>query len=636
MVHDTIPDGETRCRWSIWRSATTAARTSRLLASGSLLVVGFWLSVADGPAQAASNDPSAKQQARAEHLAELIDQLGSPVYAQREKARADLRGLGPLAFDALHKAQSHPDVEVRKHAEYLVRALRVSLVQDDDTPEVRQILKNYRSENPEERASRLQRLALLEQGAGLEALCRLVRFEVSDNLSKQAALLVMEMAKQADSQTAKRYADVIRQVIGASDRGGAQWLRVYLASLNDLDGALAQWQQLATQEIEQFRQRPDKVRLVLLRDFLRWQVDLLEQTGHHDLASDLMQQTLELQNASRSDLLESFDWLIRREAWTLIDDLAAQYDKIIQSDPHLLYRLAEAEKIQDRQDIAEQLAARARAIDLPDEPFSHVEVGRDLHARGLIDWAEQEYRRAIELGPEDSHAAIQATIALAWMYHDQGRHRDGYEILRPLVAKLAENDAVQRKVRELQQDVRRIRGQMHFAHALYLAETNETEQQVKQLQEAIKYDPDNADILIAMYRVKDPPTSWQRMTSQRIARAVSQYRSQVMLAERNYQTVPSAESRRYLALRLNQFAWLVANTEGDYRGALEASQRSVQLIGEDAGYLDTLARCYFAVKDYANALKYQRRAVQLEPHSGQIRRQLALFESLVDQANHAD
>jgi len=76
----------------------------------------------------------------------------------------------------------------------------------------------------------------------------------------------------------------------------------------------------------------------------------------------------------------------------------------------------------------------------------------------------------------------------------------------------------------------------------------------------------------------------------------------------------------------------VANTEGDYDEALRSSQRSLELRPETAGYLDTLGRCYFAKGDYKNAVFHQSRAVELEPHSQQIRRQLELFQKALETA----
>jgi tetratricopeptide (TPR) repeat protein len=80
----------------------------------------------------------------------------------------------------------------------------------------------------------------------------------------------------------------------------------------------------------------------------------------------------------------------------------------------------------------------------------------------------------------------------------------------------------------------------------------------------------------------------------------------------------------------NQLAWLVGNTEGNYQEALECSLKSLELRPNTAAYLDTLGRCYYAAKDYHNALKHQRMAVERDPHSKQMRRQLALFEKAVE------
>jgi hypothetical protein len=44
-----------------------------------------------------------------------------------------------------------------------------------------------------------------------------------------------------------------------------------------------------------------------------------------------------------------------------------------------------------------------------------------------------------------------------------------------------------------------------------------------------------------------------------------------------------------------------------------------------------LAHCYFGKGDYANAVKYQTQAVKFDPHSQQIRRQLAVFQRALDE-----
>ena len=59
----------------------------------------------------------------------------------------------------------------------------------------------------------------------------------------------------------------------------------------------------------------------------------------------------------------------------------------------------------------------------------------------------------------------------------------------------------------------------------------------------------------------------------------------------------------------NQWAWLIANTEGDYPKAVRYSRRSLELEPDTASFLDTLGRCYYSAGDYEKAVESQREAV---------------------------
>ena len=548
-----------------------------------------------------------------QRIERLIGQLGSNEFAVREKAKDELLTLGVEAFDALHRAQHHDDVEIRKQAEYLIRAIRIVWVHEDDPPQVKQILRNYRSEGLEERQSRLNRLARVGDDGGIEPLCRLVRFEASDNLSKRAAILVMNATLDERTVLVEPWDQVIDRVVGNSQRRGAVWLRLYARYLREPLATLDEWNKLAKVEQQEMKLRPDKTRLVILRDFLRWQVDALEKLGKRDRAIATMWQTLELQDATRSEILATVDWLIDRKAWFLIDVLAEQYSATFEDDPELIFRLAEAFRSQKAEAKAEEYVVQAMAIKKPDEPFLHVEVARELQRRGMIDWAEREYRHVIKTETEGSRPSLDSRIRLGWMMHDLARHNDAYEALRGVVELIEKDQAVARRLDEMQRHAGRIRSQMHFSRALALAsKDNSSSAQIDQLKLALKNDNTNADILIAMYRVPDAPEDYQKETKQVIKVTANRFRSTAALAERNFQTVPNADTREQLALMLNQYAWLVANTEGDYQTALESSRRSLDLVPDEAGYLDTLARCYYAKGELDEAIRQQRRAVELE------------------------
>ena len=137
--------------------------------------------------------------------------------------------------------------------------------------------------------------------------------------------------------------------------------------------------------------------------------------------------------------------------------------------------------------------------------------------------------------------------------------------------------------------------------------------------DAIKSDPTDADVLIAMYRVPEADEKWRQTTRAKIRDLARQFQEQI--DENPSDPVP-----------YNQWAWLISNTEGDFQKAIRYSHRSIELIPADAGesagasYLDTLGRCYYAVGDYENALKYQRQAIEKVDYMQVMQRQLALFE----------
>jgi len=76
----------------------------------------------------------------------------------------------------------------------------------------------------------------------------------------------------------------------------------------------------------------------------------------------------------------------------------------------------------------------------------------------------------------------------------------------------------------------------------------------------------------------------------------------------------------------NQWAWLIANTEGDFPKAVRLSRRSLELRPDTASFLDTLGRCYYSAGEYEKAVESQREAVRLIPHMQVMQRQLKQFE----------
>ena len=77
-------------------------------------------------------------------------------------------------------------------------------------------------------------------------------------------------------------------------------------------------------------------------------------------------------------------------------------------------------------------------------------------------------------------------------------------------------------------------------------------------------------------------------------------------------------------------AVLAELTEGDFEAAVASSHESLKLRPGEAAYLDTLGRCSYAAGDLPSAITYQSEAIRKDPHSGQMRRQLALFKQAAE------
>ena len=255
----------------------------------------------------------------------LISQLGHDSYATREKAQAELARMGLAAFDALLAARDADDVEVALRARYLVRGMKVGWVREDDPPEVKSILRGYEAAGLEHRRSILDRLAMEEGFRGTEALCRLAKFETNEMLSKKAAMLVMEEELPREGEVRDDYLNRVRQSVRFSQRVAAQWLRTYADAMEGKEGALAEFDKLTREEEELFALSPDQSSQEILGNLLMWQAGLLRERGRQQEAFDVIVRRLDLLDDGRVQVMATIDWLIHRQAWSLVDEVSKRF-----------------------------------------------------------------------------------------------------------------------------------------------------------------------------------------------------------------------------------------------------------------------------------------------------------------------
>jgi tetratricopeptide (TPR) repeat protein len=592
-----------------------------------LAILAILVALAPGGLRGQEAVPTLQPAAR---VAELIQQLGAEDFAARESAQAELAQLGLEAFDALHAAQNDNDPEISLRARHLVRSMSVRWFHESDAPEVVKILRGYGDQVEGERRNRMESLAKLPEQLGVPALCRLARFETVDPLAKYAALQVLQQPVLSDPPQRERLAKTITSIVGTSKRAATSWLLLYAQSLSDPAGSLAAWDSATRAEQASMDKNPEKTSPEIVRDLYRWQVDLLERQGKEQDAIEVIRRTFTLVNGTPDQVKELVGWLIHEQKHALVAEVAGRFTDTFNNSPELLYRLAETQLKLGDAAAAQATADRAlsAAADNLDE---HLRVASLLQeSYGLHEWAEREYRHVMKQATPGSVPDFKSRFYLSELLHDQGKEQAAAETLQPVCELMDKDQAAKETCLRALRDPGGVVSRMHYFYACALIEQEKFADAEARLDKAVGHDENDADALIALFRLPNVSAERRDKTKALIDSSVALFRKQLDQYKANAEQAPTGELQKLyndrVALMCNQIAWLVGNTYGDFDEAVRLSQRSLEIRQDYPGYLDTLGRCYFAKGDLENAIKYQSQAVKLDPHSGQIRRQLEFFK----------
>src|SRR5262245_50404708 len=608
-------------------------------------LIGVALAMLIAASIAADNPPPAaseKDDATTDRVAKLIEQLGSDDFGAREKAQSELAQAGLEAYDALHAAQGHRDPEIALRARYLVRSMTGSVrwFADSDSPKVVALLKEYGDLPEADKKNRIDRLAALEDRLGVTPLIRLGRFETSDPLAKYAALQLMELPEPESLVAKADLAKSIASIVGNSKRSAAVWLRLYGRTLSDPVSTLPDWDQATRAEHVLLEKNPDRSSRELVRDFYRFQVELLHRLDRDQEADDAVRRTFTLIDGTPDQIQEAADWLTHREAWGVALELMHKFDAAVQENARLLYRLAAIYDSLNQPAEADKTAEKALAIK-PESAPEHLEIARRLEdIPRLSKWAEAEYRQVLTIVMPGSQHDFTARFKLAELLHDRLQDQVAADTLKPIVELLQKDDngnakETWGKVTDAMPPEGLV-ARYNFFSACHFHDQGDSAEEKKHLKAAADAYFKDADVLIAMYRLPNTDDAWKAMTKEKIDLVATEYYRDV---EEHRMTMDAADDERskqltmqYYAHYCNQYAWLIGNTYGDHQQAVKLSQEAVKICQQLpeiksnlAGYLDTLGRTFYGAGDVANAVKNQGMAVVLNPVSGQIRRQYDFF-----------
>jgi hypothetical protein len=622
--------GELHFGRAICRVVKALAAAILLVAQPSLVAVADEAPVtiskpaASDSAKGASTTSPQPSKAQQEHIQALIHDLGNPRFSARRTAANELRQIGAEAFDSLHAATDDSDPEIAASANYLLRQIAIRWVQPEDSATVRSLLRDYGQEAETARKQHIDLLAKLPQNGGVVALCRIVRFDRSPLISRTAALAIIR-PKDPTSRPALD-ATAVDQQLGASSRPSAVWLRQYLAQQRDPAASIATWKSLIDQESARLEKAGETSNEILVG--LEWNLaELYRQTGDTAAINAVLDRILDLAGEGAEETqLYLLKWMTENKSWDCLDTFLDKHRAQLAQNKRALYYAALARSLQGKNDLADQLATDAAAVQSQGRLESFLSA-RDLEEHGKFDWAVREYRKAIEKQPSETGEPFLARLSLANLLHDYEREQEAAEALEPLVKSVQGDTTVGQlyarirdyyngRVGELP-DPDGIAARYHFYRACQYEAEKDLTRAKDEYDLSLKFNQSDADVLIAAYHFAGGDAKWHEAVRQRVQKLTQTFQQQI-------------DEDPTDATPYNQWAWMVSNTEGDFQRALRYSHRSLELNlgGESAagGYLDTLGQCYYAVGDYENAVKCERQALEKVGHMQVMHRQLETFE----------
>ncbi len=570
----------------------------------------------------------------------LVESLGADDYAQREAAAARLNTIGAAAVDPLlTAAETNGDLEVALRARWLVDAIPIDA--PHDAPAVAKLLENFKRKDFGERVQVMHRLLRADDDEGIEPLARIVRLDRSVLGSRvSAALLAREW--QPGDPVWSSIRDRIATGIGGSSRPAARFLRAVVRfsaadtadaraiELAEAAQSLALLTPAAAADGDPANAAIDAgdsgIAQTTLRIFQRSRLQMLLAAGRRDEALAATDEMFVPTSAEARDAdtvgeetAATLVWLVERGLPEAVDRLRTLKPSLIGDDPLVGYAAAIAEKARHRDAEADTLAAAAFAkpAGTNAEFVDRVQTAILLAKWGAAEWATREYTALLDDQRAPPAQFTLAAIMFAEFLHDQEREDEAAACLRKLMeGRVAA--AIARGGNQIMQQIGRdpqtIRSRMHYFDACAAAVRGDTVAQRKALEDALRASSKDVDALIGLYGLGDN-------TPEQRADAVARIRKALEQIEAEIQSVPE-DANSY-----NEYAWLVANTEGDVQKAVRYSKHSLVKSFDSSSYLDTLAHCQAAAGDIPAAIRTQSLALRQEPHNRTIRRNLERFQS---------
>ncbi len=595
------------------------------------LLVFVLLPVTASAISSSTGDDSISQQ----KVAELIAQLGDTNYAIRESATQQLRVIADHAIDQLlDAANQNNDLETSLRAQWILET--VSLIKPDDPPEIAELLRNFSSRSLSQQISALSRLIRLEENAGIKPLARLIRTNRSASTSYLAALILLQEWRPVDPYWPHLVAHVPDE-LAMSQRPAALLINRLIAfseiadnpeskldakkdAFKDLESAVEQFLELMPFEAQNFgvntttRGVRDLAREIVVRCHARAAI----QAGFPDRGVAVAKELFDLTGRdTEKNQLATADvlfWAAYSGLANLVNDLPESLQATIENQAITLYAAASCNQSNGNNVLADEMARRAFALG-SDKTNEQMLAAVRLDHWGLVDWADREYRRVVSAPSLSAQQIIPFTIQWAELLNDFDRCEAASTVLKDVLTGSHGTIENIRVMDSLGYSKDALAARQKFFLARADKEKSDQKSERQALDKALDEYPEEIDTLIAYYHFPGiSPTDKEQI--------VGLIKGALKKLQQRIDREPD-EPNPY-----NEYAWLVANTEGDLLRATRYSKRSLELDFDSASFLDTLAHCYAAAGNPNEAIRCQVVALRKDPGSNTIQKNLQKFLSM--------
>lgn len=577
----------------------------------------------------------------------LIDQLGSTDYSTREAATRELQAKGDAAVDSLlQAAYQKEDLEVALRAHWLLEG--ISLIRPTDAAQVAELLGNFNRLSAKDQLKVLTRLIRLEKNVGVEPLSRLTRVSPSAGISQLAAAVLIEEWQPNDPHW-PFLANAILAGVGESQRPSARVLRelvVFSQTADEpttqpadkirafnrlekaVEAALAETDMAGNDSPAHLLAASDSpLRLsrattpwLLLKCLAHAAVQAGQESRGIAVASQLFDRGYPGERSDNSAIANLLFWAADIGLPVIVDHLPKDVFDGSDAQPITLYAAAWCERCRGNHQQASVLATKAHTLAANDADTQQLSLAIQLRHWGIFDWTKQEFTRVLstEKIRRDVTAWVQLSILWIEFLNDQEHFAAAADATEALLASGPDHALNMKRLEHLGYTPAAIAARGHYFSSRAAHAEADTQTERKALGSALDIFDAELDSLIAFYHLPDLTPEDLVWVRRKIADAATSLKKRIAAEPDN----PNP---------MNEYAWLVSNTEGDLDQATRYSRRSLELAFDSASYLDTLAHCYAAAGKPLEAIRCQLIARRQEPGSLTIEKNLQKFLALADQ-----